>query len=186
MSEYMTPEEYLEFDRNSMIERYEYADGHVMMRPGGTVGHSMIEMNVMVALDNLVRKCPGFVFNCNMRVRLSETCYVYSDVGVTCDKRDFEPDNDIIKFPRLVVEVLIPTTEAYDRGRKFQYYQRCPSVQEYMLIDTERQMVEVFRRQGEQWRYRNYGPGQEVDLESLDIRLSVTTIYRRAGLEEEL
>lgn len=88
----------------------------------------------------------------------------------------------LIHASSIHVEVLSDSTEAYDRGRKFGYYRACPHVQEYVLIATKYQLVEVYRRMSPRWTYDAYGPGDEVELMSIDVRLSVAALYRNAGV----
>ena len=80
--------------------------------------------------------------------------------------------------------MLSDSTEAYDRGRKFGYYRACPHVQEYVLIATKYQLVEVYRRMSPRWTYDTYGPGDEVELMSIDVYLPVAALYRNAGVAE--
>src|SRR2546421_10097943 len=92
---------------------------------------------------------------------------------------------DIIYSPRLVVEVLSPSTETRDRGKKFKAYQKCPSVEEYVLIKTEYQEVEIYNRQSDIWTYRQFGPGQEVEFLSIGLTIPITALYRRTDVPEQ-
>src|SRR5205823_9792039 len=92
------------------------------------------------------------------------------------------PDKTEVQVPRVIVEVLSDSTEAYDRGRKFGYYRACLHVQEYVLIATKYQLVEVYRRTSPRWTYDAYGPDDEVELTSIDVRLPVAVLYRNAGV----
>jgi Uma2 family endonuclease len=101
-------------------------------------------------------------------------------VAVSCDEQDNQMETQAMRSPRLVVEVLSPSTEAEDRGYKFFYYRALPSLQEYVLVSSRFQFVEVYRRQQpEIWSYQAYRPEQLVKLESLDIALTFADIYRR-------
>jgi Uma2 family endonuclease len=120
-----------------------------------------------------------------LKVRLSQKRYVYPDALVSCDQRD-RWSTDTVQFPRLVVEVLSSSTEAYDRGRKFAYYRACPTIQEYVLIDTQRQAVEVYRRQSDTlWTLHPFGPGDQVDLASLSLSFPMAALYEDIGLQED-
>ncbi|HTK10103.1 MAG TPA: Uma2 family endonuclease [Ktedonobacteraceae bacterium] len=171
-------EEYLKLDQTSEI-RYEYIDGYAYALAGGTAAHSLLAVNMIHLLNEQLQSGPCRVFNSDMRVQLSRRRYVYPDVVVSCDVADSEGLNEILRSPHLIVEILSPTTELYDRVQKFSYYQELPSMQEYMLISTQRQMVEIYRRNGATWTYRRYYPGQTVELESLDIHIPFTAIYER-------
>lgn len=181
----MSVEEYLRLDRASIETRYEYIDGYVRMLAGGTVNHSQIAVNVTSILYGLLRGSPCRVLNSDVRVRLSETRYVYPDITVSCDGRD-RGTVDIIQFPRLVVEVLSSSTEDYDRGRKFTYYRACPTIQEYVLISSTYQSVEVFKRERKNlWTLQVFGPGDTVELSGLDVSFTVSAVYEGVVLSED-
>src|SRR5947209_5310483 len=98
-----------------------------------------------------------------MAARLSARRYTYSDATVTCEERD-RPTGELMAVlaPRVIVELLCDSTEAYDRGTKFGFYRACPHVQTYILIATKEQTVEVYRRTPYIWTYQSYGPGEVV------------------------
>jgi Uma2 family endonuclease len=173
----MSVEEYLQLDRSSIDTRYEYIDGHVIMMAGGTLDHATISANIISVLRNLLRGSPCRVFTTDARVRISETRYVYPDVSVSCDTQD-RGRVDIVQFPRLVVEVLSPSTEATDRGRKLAYYRQCPTVQEYMLINYQYPSVELYRREKNTlWTYHVFEVDDDIELASLGVRFPVTAVY---------
>jgi Uma2 family endonuclease len=102
---------------------------------------------------------------------------------VTCDELDqATPDKMEVQSPRVIVEVLSESTEGYDRGRKFGYYRSCPHIQEYVLIATTYQAVEVYRRTSPRWTYEAYGPSGVVELASIGVRLPVAALYLNAGV----
>ena len=180
----MSVEDYLALDRNSIEARYEFIDGHAYQLTGGTADHSTISLNIMGAIYSLLRD-PCRIYNSDLRVQLSENRYVYPDASVSCDSRD-RGQVDTIQYPRLAIEVLSPSTEAYDRGRKFGYYRACPTLQEYVLVDSQRQAVEVYRREtGNLWVLHAFGPGDEVDLASLDVRFPVAAVYEDVVVPDE-
>jgi len=173
----MSIEDYLQLDRSSIEVRYEYIDGYVTMLAGGTLDHATIGANIISILRRLLRGSPCRVFTCDARVHLSRTRYVYPDASVSCDEQD-RGQSDIVQSPRLVVEVLSPSTEGYDRGRKFGYYRECPSIQEYLLIDAQRPMVEVYRREKHDlWILRAFRLDDEVELVNLGVHFPVSTVY---------
>ncbi len=143
----MSVEEYLALDRNSTETRYEYIDGHVTMMAGGTLDHATISLNMASTLRGLLRGSSCRVFALDARVRLSATRYVLPDVTVSCDGRD-QGRIDVIQYPHLIVEVLSPSTEDYNRGRKFTYYRECPTIQEYVMVT-----LPMPERQGASRRY---------------------------------
>lgn len=183
----MSVEEYLELDRNSMDARYEYIDGIVTMLAGGTVNHSRISINLIKALDTALRGKRCMVFNSDMRVSISATRYVYPDVTVSCDPRDQEQgDSDILHYPCVVIEVLSASTEAYDRIKKFSYYRACPTVQEYVLVSTQEQAVDIYQRATENlWTLHLFREGDEVQLRSIGVRFPIAAIYDNTMLSGE-
>ncbi len=173
----MSVEEYLQLDRSSIDTRYEYIDGHVIMMAGGTLDYATIGANIISILRNLLRGSSCRVFTTDARVRISETRYVYPDVSVSCDTQD-RGRVDIVQFPRLIVEVLSPSTEATDRGRKLANYRQCPTVQEYMLVNYQYQSVELYRREKNTlWTYHVFEADDDIELASVGVRFPVTAVY---------
>jgi len=182
---WISPEEYLEIDRASIDVKYEYMDGHMYAMSGGTVNHAEIALNVLITLRAHLGNGPCHAFSSDVRVQVAEKKYYYSDVTVSCNTEDWQQGtNDIVHTPRLVVEVLSPSTESFDRGKKFRTYQACRSVEEYVLIRTAYQEVEIYNRQGDIWTYRQFGPGQEVELLSINLSTPIAALYRGTDVPE--
>lgn len=176
--------DYFELDRSTSDGRYEYIDGIAYMLAGGSLRHSIIGMNIGAALRERLRGGPCRAYSSDARVRLSESRYVYPGVTVSCNELDRD-QGDTIRFPRLIVEVLSPNTEGYDRGDKFAFYRECPSLQEYLLINTRYPLIELFRRgKDELWTLHTFGPGDEVHLCSLDLRFPATLVYEDVDFVE--
>ncbi|MFL5667438.1 MAG: Uma2 family endonuclease [Ktedonobacteraceae bacterium] len=126
------------------------------------------------------------VYTSDAKVRLSHSRYVYPDVTVSCDERDRTADAEVLQYPRLVIEILSPSTEAYDRGNKSSYYRACPTIHEYVLVNTERSSVEVYRRTtGKLWTLYPFERGEQVELASIGVTLPVTAIYENVKLPED-
>ncbi len=173
----MSVDEYFQWDQSHTDERYEYIDGHILLLAGGTLNHATIATNLIILLGGAVRGSSCHVFTSDARVRLSEQRYVYPDATVSCDKRD-RGERDAVQFPRLVVEVLSPSTEAYDRGRKLAYYRDCPSILEYLLVNTHIQEVELYRREKQTlWTYRVFQVEDKIELISIGGIIPVTDLY---------
>jgi Uma2 family endonuclease len=173
----MSVEEYLRLDRNSAETRYEYIDGYVRMLAGGSAKHSTIAVNLTGILLGPLRAKGCRVYNSDLRVRLSESHFVYPDVTVSCDTRD-RGEVDMVQYPRVVIEVLSPSAEDYDRGRKFAYYRECLTIQEYVMVNTAYPAIEVCRREKHDlWSFHIYRPGDYVELASLDVRFPVSAAY---------
>jgi Uma2 family endonuclease len=131
---------------------------------------------------------PCSVYNSDVATRISSRRFTYPDASVTCDERDqAAPDKTEVQAPCVIVEVLSDSTEAYDRGRKFGLYRVCPTVQEYILVATKYQSVEVYRRTPQGWtHYYAYAPEDEIELTSLAIHFPVASLYKNAGIPETM
>ncbi len=175
----LTEQEYLEFERSSP-EKHEYADGEIFAMSGGTFEHSTVTANILGEARNALpnRRCR--VLDSNMRVNVPITGrYVYPDALIFCGRPEFTDETrDTLVNPRLIVEVLSDSTEAYDRGDKFAGYRSIPSFQEYVLASQKEPRIEVFTRQPDgSWTLRIYGPGERVVLASVECTIEVDRIY---------
>lgn len=181
---YMTEDEYLAFDRASEF-KHEYHNGEVVAMSGGTINHSTLAGNMFYLIkEGLGKSGPCRVYNSDVRVLVGKKQYVYPDVTVSYDVSDHQGESDILRSPHLVVEVLSPGTERMDRGQKFQWYTNHPCIEEYVIINTRVQLVELYRREhgtdGYTWRYLSWSAGEEVELACLDLQIAVDDLY--AGL----
>ena len=180
----MSVEEYFDLGKKQPATRYEYLDGCVFMMAGGTANHATISGNIYATLRSLLRGGPCRAYNSDMKVRVSETRYVHPNVTVSCDSRD-RGTTDFLQLPRLVVEVLSPSTEAYDRGKKLKHYIACPSIEEYLLVDARSMRIEMYRKEQKKWVYMAFGSDDEVELTSLDTHFPVTDAYEDVIFAEE-
>ena len=171
-----TPTEYFEWEAQQEM-RYEYIDGEVFAMAGGTLPHADIALNLASMLRGHLRgRCK--VRNSDAKVGITEDGpFTYPDVSVTCDDRD-RAAQQFSRYPCLIIEVLFPTTEAYDRGGKFALYRRLESLQEYVLVGSETKTVEVFRRnQQGGWEFIPFGEDDEVVLNSVSTTVAIGQIY---------
>ncbi|MEG3971589.1 Uma2 family endonuclease [Microcoleus sp. T2B6] len=177
---YISPEEYLEGERVSPI-KHEYRRGQVYAMTGAKKPHIIIGSNLVRLLGNHLLNTPCLVLSSDIKVRLEEAnCYYYPDVAVTCDERDTSTTEDFILYPSLVVEVLSPSTAAFDRGDKFADYQTSPSLQEYVLITQSEIKIECFRLNAEgNWVSQIYRQGDELELMSIDFRCQIAQVYQK-------
>jgi Uma2 family endonuclease len=181
----MSVEEYLESERHSAI-KHEYVDGHVYAMAGGSRAHGVIAVNVTTLLRSALRGGPCRVYNSDVKVQLTETRYVYPDASVGCDERDrLNDDEDVVRYPTVVVEVLSSSTEAYDRGAKFALYRSSETLREYVLVSTDRLAVECYRRgANDLWTLYPFGAGDEVVLESIGFKCPLAAFYEDVALPE--
>lgn len=177
---YISPEDYLEGERVSPI-KHEYRRGHVYAMVGAKKPHIVIASNLIIMLGNHLSNSPCLVLTSDIKVRLEEAnCYYYPDVAVTCDEQDTNSTEDFILYPILVIEVLSPSTAAFDRGEKFADYQTSPSLKEYVLINQSQMKVECFRlSESGSWVSQIYEIGEQVYLSSIDFRCDLASIYRK-------
>src|SRR5262249_32709686 len=147
--------------------------------------------NVRVTIGQNFQSGPCFVRGSDMQVFIGLTPdakepYVYPDVTVSCDVADRRRGNTLIRSPRLIVEVLSPSTEKLDRGKKLEAYKAYPTIHEIVLINQFVQSVEVYRRGEDEttWSYSFYGPGSTVELTSVDVYLSMDEIYKDVNFDE--
>ncbi len=148
---HLTPEEYIAFERkappDSEINKYEYLNGELIAMSGASRAHNLITGNICGKLHNLLKGSRCETYANAMRVSAPVTSsYFYPDV-VVCEEPRFEDDVfDILLNPIIIVEVLSPSTEAYDRGEKFSHYRHLTSLQEYVLVSQDKVLVERYRR----------------------------------------
>jgi Uma2 family endonuclease len=138
---FMDVEDYLALDEKARSVKYEYLDGRLRMLAGGSPDHSIIAANIVGILYGALRKTPCTVYNSDIHFKLSESRYVHPDVTVGCDERD-RGKRDSIQYPRLVIEVLSPGTENVDKGEKLEMYLDHPSIEEYILVASQKKIVE--------------------------------------------
>jgi Uma2 family endonuclease len=160
--------------------RYELIDGVVYDMTGSTPEHSVIATNV----ESLLREQLGRSGPCrthrNQYVTIPGMPPVVPDVVVTCDRADWDKDKRLqpfmIQSPLIVIEVLSPSAERYDRTEKFARYMRCPALEIYILVSQNEQHVEVYRHSAG-WTQERFSTGQVVKLDQLDLELPVESMY---------
>jgi Uma2 family endonuclease len=180
----MSVEEYFDLEENHPDTRYEYLDGYVYMMSGGSANHAAISGNIYAILKSLLRGSRCRVYNSDMKARVSEQQYFHPDVTVSCNPND-RGMAAVIQSPRLVVEVLSPSTEARDRGRKLQCYLACPTIEEYLLVDARSFRIEIYRKEQKKWIYEAFGAEDEVELTTLGVHFPIEDAYEDVLFEKE-
>lgn len=162
----MQPDEFLAWVQQQS-GRFEYARGEVFAMGGGTPAHSRVAANVIGLLSVHLKGTGCCPYTSDMAVRVdAEDALYFPDVSVSCEK----PGSQLfLSAPSTIFEVLSPSTEAFDRGRKFRDYGTLPALQEYVLIDPEIKVIEVFRRQQGDWLFHAYAVTDVCELRSLDL-----------------
>ncbi len=176
----LTPEEYLAVERRAAF-RSEYMEGETFAMAGASKRHNLIVSNLIRLLGNqlLTRDCN--VYPSDMRVKVESLGkYTYPDVSVICGEERFEDENDdVLLNPTVIFEVLSESTEAYDRGKKFEHYQRVESLLEYVLVSQDARRIERFvRREGRFWAYVEHRDASEtVALETIGCEIALQDVY---------
>ena len=180
-------EEYFELDRNS-DEGLEYWNGEIFSMSGVSREHATVEMNISISLGGRLRAKGCQLFPANIRIKVpSLPPYRYGDLSALCGKAVFEKIGgvDALTNPSLIIEILSPSTEAFDRGDKFTYYKSIPSFSEYLLIAQHRPHVSQFTKQSDGiWVFREFNTlADTVKLESLSVELSLKEIYQNVSFD---
>ena len=181
---HLTPEEYLAFERQATT-KHEYLNGQIVAMSGASFAHNFITVNIATHLNIQLMNGECRVATSDMRVKVPQTdSYFYPDVVVVCGEPRAEDDTfDTLLNPTVVVEVLSPSTETYDRGEKFEHYQQIASLKEYVLISQDKIRVEHYRRQETGWMQTEFQGLEEVlPLLSIGCELHLQDIYRRVEI----
>jgi Uma2 family endonuclease len=162
-------------------EKCEYHDGEIITMTSGTLNHSLVMGNVFSFLHFILRDTQFSAINSELRLWLPKySCGVYADAMIFDGKPQLNCDRkDEALNPLLIVEVLSPSTEEYDRTDKFRMYRSIPSFCEYLLIRQNKVFVERYSKQENVWTYSDFdGLDQSILLESVNIELAIAEIYR--------
>jgi Uma2 family endonuclease len=169
--------EYLRIERRAEFKS-EFFDGEMFAMAGGSPHHSLIAVSVASELRNKIKGGRCLVFNSDLRVKIEATgLFTYPDVTVVCGPRNFFKEDTLLN-PSLIVEVLSDSTEAYDRGKKFEHYRQVPSLQEYLLISQQEPRIEQFIRKPDRWEFcEAAGLSAHLDLPSLGVSLDLAEVF---------
>jgi Uma2 family endonuclease len=197
----ISPQEYLKRERASR-EKSEYFEGRIITMTGASMAHNRILINLIGEIGSVLKDKPCEILPSDMRVTVpSGKSYMYPDATIVCGGPEMEDNQfDTLKNPVVVFEILSPSTENHDRGRKFRYYRQIPSFREYVLIDSTECFVEVSRRQSydgrydlgydlkndlgndsedDSWKFESTAdPNGHITLSSIQYSLSLKELYR--------
>lgn len=183
----LTEQQYLALERSAAV-RSEFHRGEVFAMVGASRNHNLIALNVSSRIHEQLedRRCEVYQSDMRVKVRASGL-YTYPDVVAICGEPQFEDNHvDTLLNPQVVLEVLSPSTESWDRGRKFGHYRQVPSLQEYVLISQDRMLVEKFARQSDgQWLLSELSlPDEQLTLESIECAIRLSDIYAKVSLAD--
>ncbi len=176
-----TPEQYLALERKSPI-KHEYYDGEMFAMAGASREHNLIAGNLYREISLQLRDRPCEAYISDLRVLVRPTgLYAYPDVVAVCGEPQFQDrEVDTLLNPTLIIEVLSPSTEAYDRGSKFAQYRRLESLREYVLVAQDRVCVERYTRQGQEWVLTELNRLEDsLVLASIDCQVALSEIYAK-------
>jgi len=179
----LSPLAYLARDRQSKTKS-EYLNGQVHPMAGATYRHNLIVAEVIYLFMDKLRRGPCRVLPSDMRVNVGES-YAYPDVVIVCEPPEIE-DGDILLNPTILVEVLSPSTEGYDRGEKAQKFRTIESLQEYVLISQDSYQIEHYVRQPEnKWLLSEAtGEAGSIYLPTIDYVLNLADVYDQIDFDE--
>lgn len=179
----VSPAEYLANERQA-LDKTEFFNGELIPMAGATRNHNRIKENVSILIGASLQDSVCQSFSSDMRVHLPETgLYAYPDIVIVCGEPQLLPDEfDNLLNPNVLIEVISDGTEDYDRGRKFLRYRSIPTFQEYVLIDSQRVAVEVWRKNDlGQWTLmeQTTDPAGQFSIYTINLTLSLSQTYAR-------
>lgn len=182
---FLSPEDYLASERGAQ-SKSEYWDGRVLAMSGASLAHNVIVANLIMVAGPKLRARGFQIFPSDLKVRRGRR-FFYPDVSAVCGEPIFnDGEKDVVLNPTLIIEVLSPSTESYDKGPKFLTYQQIAPLQEYILVHQGRPLVEQYSRQSEtSWLYTR-SEGDDAQLEILACPVSLDEIYETVVFDTEL
>ena len=184
---YLTPEQYLEIERKAEVKS-EYYQGEMFAMSGARAPHILITTNAVRELSQQLRRRPCNVYSSELRVCVTPAgLFTYPDVVVVCGEPKFLDNTfDTLLNPNVIIEVLSESTEAYDRGQKFELYRSLESLAEYLLISSQRVSAELFTRQPDgTWNLSAKNRLEEaIELKSVNCRLALADLYEKVEFSQ--
>ena len=162
---------------NEQVERHEFYRGEVFAMVGARRVHACVVVNLTTALVMALRASRCRIFSESAKVSPADDAILYPDVFVTCDPADLRTEM-IFRAPKLVIEVLSPSTQAHDRSAKFALYRQMPSLVEYGLVDPDTRRIEVFRIGADGlWVLHDMSDADALTLASVDVRIAMDDVF---------
>ena len=177
----VSPQDYLSFERGAK-EKHEYFEGQVIAMAGASLAHNRIVSNLVTKIGSFLDDKSGEILPSDIRISVPAfESYMYPDATIVCGKPEMEDEQfDTLKNPTVIFEVLSPSTEDYDRGKKFFFYRQIPSLKEFIVIDSTKYFIEISRKQEEgSWKFEEVTDlNSEMYIATVDCRLSLQEIYK--------
>jgi Uma2 family endonuclease len=176
----LTEEQYLQIEREA-LDKSEFRDGRMFAMAGCSVNHALLSASIITLLH---RQMPAGcrTVTSDLRIKVSAAgLYTYPDCSVICGELQYSGDQkDVVTNPLLIVEVLSPSTEDYDRGKKFEMYRTIESFREYLVVHQDRRHVEHFSKQDDgSWVLREYSEGS-IGIVRLGVQIEMSELYASA------
>ncbi len=182
------PDEYLAIDSQAEYKS-EYFRGEIFAMSGATLRHAQVVTNLVSDIHGQLRKSSCRVYSSDVRVKVAPTgLYTYPDVVIVCGKAEMEKkQQNTLLNPVVILEVLSPSTEAYDRGEKFEHYRALESLTDYLLVAQNKAKIEHFHRQDDgQWALsESRGIDDTIDIASIECKLALSDVYDKVEFDEE-
>ena len=174
----MTVADYLAWEAGEEF-KHEYVDGEIIEMTGGTWKHSRIMVNLTLAIGRQLDNSNCVLLNSEMRVKVSDTRYVYPDLSAVCGAENLEDESELVLLnPVFVLEVTSPSSESYDRGEKLAFYFDLPSIEAYLIVDQERLRADLYTRAEGGWLLRLFTqPDDVIPLQALNCELRLADVY---------
>ena len=183
-----TPQEYLALERAAEFKS-EYLRGEIFAMAGASRAHSLIASNLIGEVRDQLRQTNCEVHGSDLRVKVSPTgLYTYPDVTIACGELQFDDQlRDTLLNPKVIFEVLSDSTEAYDRGKKFDHYRQIPSLAEYVLVSQIEPLIERYVRQADgSWRLTVFkGLEAMLELETVRCRIRLSDVYLKVSFDAD-
>ena len=175
-----SPQEFLTRERKAK-DKHEYFEGDVIALAGASLAHNRIVANLIRTVGNLLAEKPCEILPSDIRITTPlGNAYMYPDAIIVCGQPEMADNKfDTLRNPRVIFEVLSPSTADHDRKKKFSFYRQIPSFQEYILIDSTQHFIEAGRRKGNDWEFDAIAdPNGFLSLSSIKAHLPLRNIYR--------
>ena len=183
-----SPQEYLAFERVSK-QKHEYFQGKLVAMAGASLIHNRLVANLLGEIREALKNKPCEILPSDIRVSTpSRESYMYPDAVIVCGQPEMEDDKfDTLENPVVIFEILSPSTEDHDRGRKFFFYRQIPSFKEYILVDSTKSFVEISRREENgAWKFETISdPDGQLFISSIGISIPMAEVYRNVSFQTE-
>jgi Uma2 family endonuclease len=184
----ISPQDYLALERISK-EKHEYFQGKIVAMAGASLIHNRLVANLLGEIREALKNKPCEILPSDIHVSTpSRESYMYPDAVIVCDQPEMEDDKfDTLKNPVVIFEILSPSTEDHDRGRKFFFYRQIPSFKEYILVDSTKPFVEISRQEENgAWKFETVtDPDGQLFIASIGISIPMAEVYRNVRFQTE-